>query len=139
MMGSRNSIQPGLPAPRASIVLAQIHVASPCRASWDDMNGDDRVRHCRQCAKNVYNLSGMRRADAEALVARMEGNLCVRFYRRADGTMLARSRRKSSGSGAASHGLDFPPVCVMGAPAPLPPPFAPPDGPNVPIDLEQPQ
>ncbi len=90
MSSSRNSIHPGVPAarPRVPIALEQIQVAAPCRASWDGMTGDDRVRHCRHCAKNVYNLSGMSRADAEALVTRMEGKLCVRFFRRADGTML---------------------------------------------------
>lgn len=74
--------------PRQTIPLDQIRVASPCRASWDGMHGNDRVRHCAQCDKNVYNLSGMTRVDAEDLVSRTEGDLCVRFYRRSDGTML---------------------------------------------------
>jgi hypothetical protein len=52
------------------------------------MRGNDRVRHCGQCEKNVYNLSGMTRDQATALVTQNEGNLCVRFYCRADGTML---------------------------------------------------
>jgi hypothetical protein len=68
--------------------LDEIRVASPCRASWERMKGKGRVRHCGQCDKNVYNLSGMTRAEAEALVRRMEGRLCVRFYRRSDGTMM---------------------------------------------------
>jgi hypothetical protein len=68
--------------------LDEIHVASPCRASWERMRGNDHVRHCAQCDKNVYNLSGMTRAEAEALVRRTEGELCVRFYRRSDGTTL---------------------------------------------------
>jgi hypothetical protein len=52
------------------------------------MPGNDRVRHCGQCEKHVYNLSGMNRNDAQALVRQTEGRLCVRFYRRADGTIL---------------------------------------------------
>jgi hypothetical protein len=52
------------------------------------MAGDDRVRHCQECNLNVYNLSEMTRAQAERLIAEREGRLCVRFYRRADGTML---------------------------------------------------
>jgi hypothetical protein len=69
-------------------LLAEIRVASPCEASWDEMGGSDQVRFCRQCRKNVYNLSGMSRGDAAALVREKEGRLCVRFYRRRDGTML---------------------------------------------------
>jgi hypothetical protein len=52
------------------------------------MEGDDRVRFCRECNLNVYNLSGMTRREAESLVAGAEGRLCARFYRRADATVL---------------------------------------------------
>ena len=58
--------------------------------SWEQMTGDDRVRHCQECKLNVYNLSEMTRRDAERLITRNEGRLCVRFYRRADGTTLTR-------------------------------------------------
>ena len=70
------------------IVLDQIKVASPCHASWDDMSGDERSRFCGQCGKHVYNLSEMTREQATALVSETEGRMCVRFYRRSDGTML---------------------------------------------------
>lgn len=63
-------------------------VASPCAASWDDMVGDDRTRHCSSCTKHVYNISEMSRTEANALIAEKEGRLCVRFYRRPDGTVL---------------------------------------------------
>jgi hypothetical protein len=71
-----------------SIALDDIHIASPCRASWDRMHGDNRLRFCDQCDRHVYDLTGMSRAEAEALIRRTEGRLCVRFYRRADGTLL---------------------------------------------------
>jgi len=70
--------------------LRQVRVASPCKADWDQMLGSDRVRFCGQCNLNVYNLSGMTRADAESLIAANEGRLCVRFYRRADGSIITR-------------------------------------------------
>jgi hypothetical protein len=54
------------------------------------MIGDERVRFCGQCSLNVYNLSSMIRADAEALIARTEGRLCVRFYRRRDGSIITK-------------------------------------------------
>jgi hypothetical protein len=52
------------------------------------MYGDDQKRFCKECKLNVYNLSGMTREDAERLVTNAEGRLCVRFYRRADGTII---------------------------------------------------
>jgi hypothetical protein len=77
-----------MPSPLALPVLPQVRVASPCSASWDEMAGDERVRFCLLCQKNVYNLSAMSAAEAEALVRATEARLCVRFYRRADGTIL---------------------------------------------------
>jgi hypothetical protein len=52
------------------------------------MYGNDRMRHCGQCKLNVYNLSGMTRQAAEDLVTNAEGRVCVRFYRRTDGTVI---------------------------------------------------
>jgi len=69
-------------------LLSRVSVASPCSASWEKMDGDERARFCNHCQKHVYNLSAMSRAEAEALVREKEGKLCVRFYRRRDGTML---------------------------------------------------
>jgi hypothetical protein len=69
-------------------MLDSVRVASPCHASWDEMLGDDRVRFCTSCEKNVFNLSAMPRDDAERLLAeRMNGELCVRFFQRADGIL----------------------------------------------------
>ncbi len=68
--------------------LDSIGVARPCGADWNGMKGDDRVRFCQLCQLSVYNLSGMTRAEAEALVKGREGRTCVRFFRRADGTVL---------------------------------------------------
>jgi hypothetical protein len=71
--------------------LDSISVAAPCRANWDDMLGTDRARHCGQCSLNVYNLSGMTRNEAEDLINRTDGRLCVRFFRRADGTIITQN------------------------------------------------
>jgi hypothetical protein len=69
-------------------MLDDVRIASPCSADWEDMSGDARVRFCGKCEKNVYNLSQMTRSEGEALIQEKEGKLCVRFYRRPDGTML---------------------------------------------------
>ena len=91
-------------ARRFSDQLKNVQVASPCKVDWDLMIGTDRIRFCGQCSLNVYNLSAMTRTDAESLIAGTEGRLCVRFYRRPDGSIitqdcpvgLAAIRRKMS-------------------------------------------
>jgi hypothetical protein len=52
------------------------------------MDGDHCVRFCRECNRNVYNLSAMTDREARRVVAEREGRLCVRFYQRRDGTVL---------------------------------------------------
>lgn len=52
------------------------------------MIGDDRVRFCPQCKLNVYNFSALPETEIERLIARRDGRLCARWYRRADGTVL---------------------------------------------------
>ena len=71
--------------------LDNVRVASPCPANWDEMNGSDRVRYCGQCQLSVYNLSGMTRMEAEHLIANAEGRLCVRYYKRADGSIITQN------------------------------------------------
>ncbi len=69
-------------------MLSQVRVASPCSERWDDMNGDERVRHCGHCDKNVYDLSALTSKQAESLLQAHGASLCVRFYRRNDGTVM---------------------------------------------------
>jgi hypothetical protein len=71
--------------------LEGVRVAAPCPADWERMVGDERMRYCGQCSLHVYNLSGMTKSEAEGLVANAEGRLCVRYYRRADGSILTRN------------------------------------------------
>jgi len=73
---------------RQAVSLEVIDIARPCPADWDAMRGDDQVRFCKHCSLNVYNLSAMSREAAERLVAEREGRLCIRMYRRLDGTVV---------------------------------------------------
>jgi hypothetical protein len=69
--------------------LEDVRIAAPCSADWNAMVGDDRVRFCDTCQKNVYDLSKMSRIEAERFVASREGPPpCVRLYRRRDGTVI---------------------------------------------------
>jgi hypothetical protein len=71
--------------------LSGLHIASPCSAKWEEMSGDDRVRHCGHCRLNVYNLSVMDVEEAAELLAADSESLCLRLYRRSDGTILTRN------------------------------------------------
>lgn len=72
-------------------LLNNVKIASPCSRNWDEMAGDERARFCGECKLQVYNLSGMSRREAENLIFQSEGNrVCVRFFRRADGTIMTK-------------------------------------------------
>ena len=73
---------------KPTLSLDNVRVASPCTARWDAMQGDDRSRFCSECKLSVYNLSAMTKTEAEEFVAGAEGRVCIRYYQRADGTML---------------------------------------------------
>jgi hypothetical protein len=74
--------------PDCVVSLDVLEVASPCPVRWSDMHGDDRARFCRQCQLPVYNLTDMTRPEAESFLSGRVKRTCVRFYRRADGTIL---------------------------------------------------
>lgn len=81
-------------------LLDRVSVSTPCKEPWAKMQGSDQVRHCGRCDKDVYNLSAMTGEEAETLLG-ARGDLCVRFFRRPDGTVLtsdcpvgARTRRR---------------------------------------------
>jgi cytochrome c-type biogenesis protein CcmE len=101
---------PGARAGGALRVLRSPPIALPCDVPWDKMQGDERVRFCGQCSKNVYNLSAMTRNEAAELIDR-EVAPCVRYFQRPDGTVLTtdcpvgvrrRRRRRISSSAAAA-------------------------------------
>jgi hypothetical protein len=52
------------------------------------MRGDDAVRFCDRCRKNVYNVAALGPAEALALIERAEGRVCMLLTRRSDGTVV---------------------------------------------------
>src|SRR4051812_8788284 len=68
--------------------LDVIDIASPCSQSWEKMRGDSRRRFCEECKLHVYNISELTREAAQALIESHQGRLCIRMYRRADGTVI---------------------------------------------------
>lgn len=73
---------------KSQFSFEQIKIASPCPASWEEMLGDDTVRFCQVCSKNVYNLSSMTKAEAQTLIMNNQGKLCGLLYLRKDGSVM---------------------------------------------------
>ncbi len=67
-----------------------LRVASPCSVGWEKMSGDERARFCNLCQLNVYNISEMTEDEVAKLIIKREGRLCLRLYKRADGTVLTK-------------------------------------------------
>lgn len=68
--------------------LKRVRVASPCNASWDAMTGDDKVRLCGQCDRNIYNIELMSMSEATTLLRNTTERTCIRLHRRSDGTVM---------------------------------------------------
>ena len=75
---------------RPRVSLDVIQIAAPCPASWDKMTGDERERFCGECRQQVFNISNLSRVQAEEFLGERLGAVCVRFFRRTDGTILTR-------------------------------------------------
>ncbi|NHZ63379.1 hypothetical protein [Massilia genomosp. 1] len=83
------------------IALHLVEIPVPCSASWDGMTGDHRVRHCKGCDKNVFNLSAMPAVEGAALIAEnLNGDLCVRMDKRQDGSVVSSDSADSVRAGA---------------------------------------
>lgn len=67
--------------------LDAVDVKSPCSESWDEMFGNDEVRFCSHCAKDVHNLSAMTRQKAEEIL-KSNKSLCVRYVKTPHGKLI---------------------------------------------------
>ncbi|HWN69623.1 MAG TPA: hypothetical protein VNM90_18405 [Haliangium sp.] len=113
------------PACVALPLRPRVRVASPCKERWDEMTGDEHVRFCGRCEKNVYDLSSLSASQAEALLRERGESMCVQFFR-SDGMILTGdcpvgARRKSVwrrvAGAAVAGGLAA--VALAGAGAPI--------------------
>lgn len=73
-----------------SFDINKVRVASPCSVGWETMTGDDRVRRCHSCQLNIYNTAEMTKNEVEHLIQNRENRLCIRLYKRGDGTILTK-------------------------------------------------
>lgn len=82
----------------AENIWENIQIAKPCKAKWDQMSGDEKVRACNLCKMNVYNVAMMTKEEAEQLFAANDSTgtrTCIRLWRRADGTIITRNCPKA--------------------------------------------
>ena len=68
--------------------LNNLIIPKPCDADWDSMIGTDQMRFCKHCNLDVHNISLMTRSQAERLMARSNGRLCVRYHSNQKGQPL---------------------------------------------------
>jgi hypothetical protein len=69
-------------------IVDRIDIPLPCHVPWANMTGDDRVRFCGDCRQNVYNVAMFTRAEATRLLNDSSGRVCLRIFRRPDGTVV---------------------------------------------------
>ncbi|RYG24993.1 hypothetical protein EON82_08735 [bacterium] len=91
----------------------EMHIAKPCNQSWTAMKGDERVRFCGSCQKNVYNLTEMSEAEIEELIRQTDGKFCGRLYRRTDNRVMAQDCPK--GVAAVRRRIGFGLAAAIGA------------------------
>ena len=78
-----------MPSERApQQIVNDLRIASPCDVPWSAMDGDDRVRHCGQCDRQVYNVARLSAEEVVALLQTSDHPPCFQLWRRSDGTVL---------------------------------------------------
>ncbi|HXI88605.1 MAG TPA: hypothetical protein VNO24_01205, partial [Blastocatellia bacterium] len=61
--------------------LDRVYLKKPCSTEWNLMEGNDQLRFCSECNKQVHHLSTMTRKQAEDLLAKAGGELCAKIDR----------------------------------------------------------
>ncbi len=61
--------------------IEKVRVKDPCTQDWNEMTGNDQVRFCTHCAKDVNDLSTMTKSEARRLVRQSNGQLCIRYIK----------------------------------------------------------
>lgn len=85
------------------------------------MTGDATTRFCGACKLNVYNLENLDFEDVRQLWLKNEGKVCVRLFRRFDGTVLTRDcprgwrrvKKLYRDESARAQGLHWPSVITL--------------------------
>jgi hypothetical protein len=71
-----------------------LRIAAPCPEDWEAMTGDARGRYCARCELHVHDVSELREAEVEALLARRDERLCVRTRPDGAGAVVTRTTQE---------------------------------------------
>ncbi|HSQ56863.1 MAG TPA: hypothetical protein VLM40_14065 [Gemmata sp.] len=69
-------------------VLDSIVIPTHCPVSWDEMEGDERRRFCKNCQQPVHDITALTSSEARALLSKPGKRPCLRIYRRTDGRVM---------------------------------------------------
>ena len=75
---------------KKNVNLDEVSIAAPCPVAWAEMDGDERKRFCSLCSLHVYNISEMKRKEAEDFLSANPEGVCLRLFRRVDGTLITK-------------------------------------------------
>ena len=63
------------------IQFGKYSIPEPCIEPWETMRPtDEAARHCQRCQKRVFDISGMKPSEMQALEARNGGSICATFF-----------------------------------------------------------
>src|SRR6185436_5715831 len=64
--------------------LHRLRTGFQCHASWEEMAGDERRRHCAACRRDVLDVAQLSPREIAAHLQASRGDLCGRVTRRGD-------------------------------------------------------
>lgn len=81
--------------------MRRLPLAFECDRNFQDMRGDNTVRHCDDCDRKVVNLSSLDEKSARSLLAQRTAPVCV-HYRKVDGKIEFAKRTRAVAFAAAA-------------------------------------
>jgi hypothetical protein len=91
---------------RRSQRLQELKISSPCKTSWDAMQGEGNHHFCGECQRDVFDLAHMLPSEIERHLRATQGVMCARLTRR-NGQLIMAREELPAGS-VRSHGWGFP-------------------------------
>lgn len=82
-----NEVEQMTETDQSETILDRVCIAMPCNIGWDNMKGNDEVRLCDGCNKNVYNISAMSKKRAEEILSAPQLP-CLHIVRGIDGKLV---------------------------------------------------
>lgn len=72
----------------AAGLVESLTIPTPCKARWEDMRGDDTVRRCARCDREVHDLTRMTKDEIALLFSSAAKTPGARMRRRPDGRVV---------------------------------------------------